>query len=218
MNGETIMKMKNTVDRGVLMRVDTIQLERVMKQMDQYQYETGAIIGSDSSGTIGRFFFDQGKETTTDVYSPDTNRLNSILDGYHSKGIEFRGMMHSHRSKCELSYADIEYAVSILNTNHLKSVFMPVYVLDTRQVFWYKVDFNSITYYTITKEGNLMEKENRKVELPEGRLCAYCCGDCGWSEPSERDERGRIWCSRNRAYYYPGESSGNCSGYFTRRN
>lgn len=45
-----------------------------------------------------------------------------------------------------------------------------------------------------------MEEKKKCVRIPEGTCCAYCCGDCGWSEPRERDSRGKIWCTRNRAY------------------
>lgn len=59
--------------------------------------------------------------------------------------------------------------------------------------------------------------EKRNIVIPEGCCCAYCCGDCGWSDPSERDNYGKIWCTRNRAYYYPYESTSGCNGYFTRK-
>ena len=62
-----------------------------------------------------------------------------------------------------------------------------------------------------------MEKKEKEVIIPEGKCCAYTCGDCGWSDPSEKDKNGKIWCSRNRAYYYPYEGSGTCKGYFTRK-
>ncbi|CCY58568.1 putative uncharacterized protein [Clostridium sp. CAG:632] len=54
----------------------------------------------------------------------------------------------------------------------------------------------------------------KKEKVCKGTCCAYCCGDCGWAEPGDDQ---RIWCTRNRAYYYPYESSEGCSGYFTRK-
>lgn len=64
-----------------------------------------------------------------------------------------------------------------------------------------------------------MEEKKKKevVVIPEGKCCAYTCGDCGWSDPNERDSNGKIWCSHNRAYYYPYESGSDCHSYFTRR-
>ena len=59
-------------------------------------------------------------------------------------------------------------------------------------------------------------EQKKTVKLSEGTCCAYCCGDCGWSEPGG-DSSGKIWCTRNKAYYYPYESSNGCSGYFTRK-
>lgn len=32
------------------------------------------------------------------------------------------------------------------------------------------------------KEKKVMEQK-KTVKLSEGTCCAYCCGDCGWSEP-----------------------------------
>ncbi len=66
-------------------------------------------------------------------------------------------------------------------------------------------------------EEKTMTKEKKCVKIPEGTCCAYCCGDCGWADPNERDSIGKIWCTRNRAYYYPSESSSGCNGYFTRK-
>lgn len=63
-------------------------------------------------------------------------------------------------------------------------------------------------------------EESRKdkiVEIPEGKFCAYTCGDCGWSDPGETDSNGKIWCSHHRGYYYPYESGSDCNSYFTRR-
>lgn len=45
-------------------------------------------------------------------------------------------------------------------------------------------------------------EQKKTVKLSEGTCCAYCCGDCGWSEPGG-DSSGKIWCTRNKAYYYP---------------
>ena len=66
-------------------------------------------------------------------------------------------------------------------------------------------------------EMRTVRNEENAGVLPEGKMCAYCCGDCGWSNPSERDNNGKIWCSKNRAYYYSYESSSGCSSYFTRK-
>ena len=143
------------------MRVDLIKLEKVLKQMDQCQYETGAIIGCDSSGIITSFIFDHGRNHKDNVYTPNTVRLNRILVDLNSKGIKFCGIMHSHKSKNDLSYADIEYAELFLKSNQLKEVFMPVYVLEMKRVFWYKVGFSSISCYTITEEGIYSERSER---------------------------------------------------------
>lgn len=32
-------------------------------------------------------------------------------------------------------------------------------------------------------------EEKKCVKIPEGTCCAYCCGDCGWSDPGERQQR-----------------------------
>lgn len=69
----------------------------------------------------------------------------------------------------------------------------------------------------IMKEENDMERSKKSVVIPIGVCCAYCCGDYGSADPSEKDSNGKIWCSRNHAYYYKYESSSGCSGYFTRK-
>lgn len=51
-------------------------------------------------------------------------------------------------------------------------------------------------------------EQKKTVKLSEGTCCAYCCGDCGWSEPGG-DSSGKIWCTRNKAYYYHCRFNGN---------
>lgn len=62
-----------------------------------------------------------------------------------------------------------------------------------------------------------MENEVKQIVIPEGFCCYGTCGDCLWANMNERDSNGKIWCERNRAYYYPYESSNGCSGYRTRK-
>lgn len=78
-------------------------------------------------------------------------------------------------------------------------------------------DFSRFMFmYKVQEKGEKVMEEKKTVKLSEGICCAYCCGDCGWSEPGG-DSSGKIWCTRNKAYYYPNESSDGCSGYFTRK-
>lgn len=62
------------------------------------------------------------------------------------------------------------------------------------------------------------EKAENKVVLPCGKCCQDTCGDCGWSDPGEKDSNGKIWCSKKHEYYYPWEDAYDaCGTYFKRR-
>lgn len=52
-------------------------------------------------------------------------------------------------------------------------------------------------------------KENRKIEIPQGRFCAKNCSDgCIYWVPQDRNKEGRQYCSSFNTYYYPKERNG----------
>ena len=179
------------------MWVDRNNLSNLFAKMNLFSYETGGLLlGRDAS--ISAFIFDEGvRGEDADEYIPNTEYMNEILHRYQSEEYELYGMIHSHRTREELSCADTHYARSLLRLNELDDILMPVYVLDSQNVFWYQVTMSDIKKLIIS-EGNLMEKQEKNMKeviIPEGKCCAYTCGDCGYSDLDEKDRNGKIWCS-----------------------
>ena len=61
-----------------------------------------------------------------------------------------------------------------------------------------------------------MNEEMKKVCLPEGECCAYCCGDCIYMDLNSKDRYDQAWCGKYRKYYHPSEDAGSCS-YFVHK-
>ncbi len=61
-----------------------------------------------------------------------------------------------------------------------------------------------------------MEEKKNVVIMKEGKLCAYCCGDCIYMDLSYKNNYDEAWCGKYEKYYHPSENAGSCI-YFTQK-
>jgi len=116
----------------------------------QHPCETGGIIGTDESGTIMAFQFDETRSSNPFEYCPNVEFLEEVINGaWEKENISFAGFVHSHLHNCEISPPDITYARDILMANPaLNYIFLGIVILDR------KTDF--IRFFHISK--NSMEE------------------------------------------------------------
>ena len=91
--------------------------------------ESGCILGS-RDGMIEWFAHDSGSLIQdAAVYTPDTRRLNGIIDQWAEEQIEFCGLAHSHPDgQDSLSGSDIVYIDAIMRAmpGSVKRLFFPL--------------------------------------------------------------------------------------------
>lgn len=130
------VKIENTND-SVLITESVYQ--EIMGTIGSVLPESGGILGM-KDGVISDFCYDENPSGTGNTYIPDLARLNSALQMWHQTGVEFAGVIHSHPSDMrQLSYADIRYAMQIMNANDLCEVYFPLVFPDTKEIFFYNV-------------------------------------------------------------------------------
>lgn len=130
------VKIENTNDSVFI--TESVYQE-IMDTIGSASPESGGILGI-KDGVISDFCLDENPSGTGNTYIPDLARLNSVLQMWHQTGVEFAGVIHSHPSDMrQLSYADIRYAMQIMNANDLCGVYFPLVFPDTKEIFFYNV-------------------------------------------------------------------------------
>ena len=99
--------------------------------------ENGGIIGRNKKGIITDYYFDYSSSRGFNQYTPDTQKLNTVIRQWSEQKIEFCGIVHSHPMEIvNLSRADIEYAVKVLNSfESLKYLYMIVVTPESKKSF-----------------------------------------------------------------------------------
>lgn len=128
--------------------MDISILNKIEKTIGQCKYESGGVIGSQNQ-IITHYQFDSGVDCDEYEYTPDVKKINEILLKWSKNNIRFEGLIHSHKTNNDLSYADVEYARKILELNNIKYVFMFVFVLDVKDIFAYKITSKEICFENI---------------------------------------------------------------------
>lgn len=119
----------------------------VQSTLGRYPPECGGILGM-KDHTITEFFFDYTAVHKNNAYFPCTDILNQKIIQWHSAGIQFCGMIHSHpKSDLRISQNDIFFARCIIQQNRtiLNKVYFPI-VSST-----YDSEICSICTYTVTR-------------------------------------------------------------------
>lgn len=127
------------VDIDGVVPVYRIVYDEIMRTIGSIPPETGGILGM-KDNCISSFYYDEYGSGTDNTYIPDFKRINDVLQMWNLSGIEFAGIIHSHPSDMRLlSYADIRYAVQIMNENDLSELYFPLVMPDTKELLFYKV-------------------------------------------------------------------------------
>ena len=127
------------VDIDGVVPVYRIVYDEIMRTIGSILPETGGILGM-KDNSISSFYYDEYGSRTDNTYIPDFKRINDVLQMWNLSGIEFAGIIHSHPSDMrQLSYADVRYAVQIMNENDLSELYFPLVMPDTKEILFYKV-------------------------------------------------------------------------------
>ena len=106
--------------------------------------ETGGILGSSAGDVIDCIVFDSTSDSDCACsYSPDTDFLNSCIAEWLSRGIEFKGVFHTHFASVKtLSECDKTYITEIMNAmpEEIGSLYFPLYVLPDRRLVCHRAD------------------------------------------------------------------------------
>ena len=128
-----------------MIKVSRETIEKISRFLDSTQYESGGLIGSSNGENIDTFYYDIGRRSNTNEYIPDVNKLQRELSNWDEAHIIFQGIIHSHSISDRLSPRDIQVAREILNMNKLSKLYMPIYLLNARKLFWYEVSNDSVS-------------------------------------------------------------------------
>ena len=125
----------------IIMLINSKVFYCIKNHLCNYDCESGGIIGG-KDGVVTEFFFDGIGDSNE--YVPNIKKLNSVIQSWDDQSIDFLGVVHSHRCKPELSFADVEYARSIVTNNGISEIIMLVYVLELKNIYAYKVTKTNI--------------------------------------------------------------------------
>ena len=121
---------KSAEDVPQTMRMSAAVHRQILGAIGTKAPENGMVLGGDpTDGVVRHVVFDDGAERSSTTYSPDHNRLNSLLtDWWLPSGIRLLGFVHSHPGEyARPSVGDLRYAEVILTANpHLKRLLMPI--------------------------------------------------------------------------------------------
>ena len=104
-------------------------LDEIRQTIGSLPAESGGILGSNDGGrTITHYYFDRTATTTSGTYTPDTDAINKVIEGWEKNGIQFVGFIHSHPGHHSApSSEDHRYGIRIMNAMDMKGCFfMPI--------------------------------------------------------------------------------------------
>jgi len=79
------------------MIMTSVVYEQICNTIGRNHPETGGMLGSSDGGrTIDYYYFDDTAKTTGSTYSPDTEKLNLVIEQWNRESIELVGFIHSH--------------------------------------------------------------------------------------------------------------------------
>lgn len=117
--------------------------ENIMNTLGKCMCEAGGIIGGIKETDVTEFVFDG--ETSENEYIPNVDKLNNTIAEWSERNIYFLGIIHSHITRKELSTADIIYARNIIKLNKMHRILMPIFVLNTKELYVYIVTCKEIS-------------------------------------------------------------------------
>lgn len=115
---------------------------QIIETIGKHSFETGGILG-EIEGVICRFQFDLGiEQKDRDMYIPNIDFLNRVLEKWYKENVTFAGFIHSHKDNNILSSADIYFAEKIMIANHLDCLYMLIYNMKIKKISFHCVKFD----------------------------------------------------------------------------
>ncbi len=120
--------------------------KKIKKELSENpEFECGGILGK-KGNCISAFEYDKtGSNKSGNMYFPDVETLNAIIETWEKENIFFCGFVHSHpKGSSELSNGDINFALKIINNfDNMDSLLMGIYVISpdckNNNFVWYLV-------------------------------------------------------------------------------
>lgn len=131
----------------MMIKILKIVYKQIVENTPLVPPETGGILGINYENIITEYYQDFGtKDSKNYCYIPNIHNLNSIINLWYEKGIQFVGIYHSH-SDCDttLSYKDIKYITDILMS--LKDITDILYfplVFPTQKMIFFKATIHNM--------------------------------------------------------------------------
>lgn len=135
-------------------------LNKIRKTIGRNAPELGGMLGSSYDQTIIDYYVFDARANVNEVeYSPNTKFLNGVLNNdWGNKGVNLSGFIHSHpKYFCQLSDADIDYAVKIIEAAGLNYLVMPIVVFEINAKF-------TILGFIVDKYGRVTKCKIQKIE------------------------------------------------------
>ena len=111
----------------------------LIDDMSRHPPESGAIIGvnADCKNVIVTSWLDTIAGSGKISYRPSYEKINEVVADWHSHGITFGGIVHSHRAEYpHLSPADLASANLIMKQNHLEKIILGLFYDNTFDVYY----------------------------------------------------------------------------------
>ena len=148
------------------MRTFTINdsvLNEILESIGSIPAESGGILGLQKGEEITRFFFDSVAAKTSATYSPSTDILDGVINGWEEDGVAFCGFIHSHPRGClRPSLGDIHYAKAILDALDMDELLLPI--------VQHEEDGAVLLYpYVVRQDGADVKLEDAVFCLKDGR-------------------------------------------------
>lgn len=107
--------------------------------------ETGGIIGSCFGEAIDEVVMDIPEPSAKSMcsYTPNVDFFNSEIEKWQSRGVNFRGIFHTHfAGVATLSRMDEHYIHAIMYAmpKNVKCLFFPIFVLPDKRIVGYKAE------------------------------------------------------------------------------
>lgn len=127
--------------------------------------ESGGILGlALNDCKISKFFFDGAAARTSVTYSPSTEILDDVINGWAEEEVCFGGFLHSHPLGCmRPSQADVRYAKTIMNTLKMDELLLPIVQQDGDAALLYP-------YIAVRQDGAGVRLEEAVFCKEDGRV------------------------------------------------
>ncbi len=103
--------------------------------------ECGGVLGACDEREISEFYFDETGRSLPDVYVPDVERINDLLESvWAPRGVQMVGMIHSHGNAGSFpSCGDLYYCEQIMKHADIRVFYLPIVTLAPFELTIYQV-------------------------------------------------------------------------------